>query len=136
MRRRDQRRAAVFALYQRDLTGRPLDELLDADARPFTAGLARAVEDHRDELDALIARHSEGWTLERVAPLERNLMRVALLELAHPELVAGREPVPAEAAIDEAVETAKTYCGADAPAFVNGVLGAALESVRQNRARS
>ena len=63
-------------------------------------------------------------------------MRVALLELAHPELVAGREPVPAEAAIDEAVQTAKTYCGADAPAFVNGVLGAALESVRQNRARS
>ena len=126
----------MFALYQQDLTGRPLDELLDPDARPFTAGLARAVEDHRDELDALIARHSEGWTLERVAPLERNLMRVALLELAHPELVAGREPVPAEAAIDEAVETAKTYCGADAPAFVNGVLGAALESVRQNRARS
>ena len=136
MRRRDQRRAAVFALYQKDVTGRPLDEVLPPDARPFTTGLARAVEDHRDELDALIARHSEGWTLERVAPLERNLMRVALLELAHPELVAGREPVPAEAAIDEAVETAKTYCGVDAPAFVNGVLGAALESVRQNRARS
>ena len=126
----------MFALYQQDLTGRPLDELLDADARPFTIGLVRAVEDRRDELDALIAEHSEGWTLDRIAPLERNVMRVALLELVHPELVAGREPVPPEAAIDEAVQTAKTYCGTDAPAFVNGILGAALNSVRDNRARS
>ena len=134
MRRRDQRRAAVFALYQHDLTGRPLDQLLDADARPFTVALALAVEGHRDELDALIAEHAEGWTLDRIAPLERNVMRVALLELAHPELVAGRVPVPAEAAIDEAVQTAKVYCGVDAPAFVNGILGAALRGVRENRA--
>jgi N utilization substance protein B len=126
----------VFALYQHDLTGRPLDELLDADARAFTVGLARTVEDRREELDALIAEHSQGWALDRIAPLERNVMRVALLELAHPELVAGREPVPPEAAIDEAVQTAKTYCGTDAPAFVNGVLGAALHSVRENRATS
>ena len=136
MRRRDQRRAAVFALYQHDLTGRPLDELFDPDARPFTVALAHAVEDHRDELDALIAEHSEGWTLDRIAPLERNVMRVALLELAHPELVAGREPVPPQAAIDEAVQTAKIYCGVDAPGFVNGILGAALQNVRENRATS
>jgi transcription antitermination protein NusB len=136
VRRRDQRRAAVFALYQHDLTGRPLDELLGADARPFTVALARAVHERREELDRLITEHAEGWTLERIAPLERNLMRVALLELAHPELVAGREPIPPEAAIDEAVETAKVYCGVDAPGFVNGVLGAALDGVRDNRAKS
>ena len=126
----------MFALYQHDLTGRPLDELLDADARAFTVGLARTVEDRREELDALIAEHSQGWALDRIAPLERNVMRVALLELSHPELVAGREPVPPEAAIDEAVQTAKTYCGVDAPGFVNGILGAALDSVRENRATS
>jgi N utilization substance protein B len=119
MRRSDQRRDAVFACYQRDVTGRPLDELL-GDARPFTCELAEAVEAHRAELDAAIARHARGWELERIAPLERNVMRVALYEIEHsPE-------VPAEVAIDEAVEIAKQYCGADAPGFVNGVLGAVV----------
>jgi N utilization substance protein B len=46
--------------------------------------------------------------------------------------VAGERPIPPEAAIDEAVETAKTYCGADAPGFVNGILAAALREVREN----
>ena len=124
----------MFALYQHDLTGHPLDELLDADARPFTLGLARAVEDHRDELDGLIAEHSEGWTLDRIAPLERAILRIALLEMLHPDLVEGDRPIPAEGAIDEAVETAKAFCGPDAPGFVNGILGAALAAVRENGA--
>ncbi len=136
MRRRDQRRAAVFALYQQDLTDRPLDETFERGARPFTMALAHAVDDHRDELDALIAEHAQGWTLERIAPLERNILRVALLELAHPELVADPDPIPPEAAIDEAVRCAKTYCGADAPAFVNGILGSVLRTARENPAPS
>ena len=53
-------------------------------------------------------------------------MRVALLEMLQPDAVPGDTPIPPEGAIDEAVETAKTYCGADAPAFVNGILAAAL----------
>jgi len=119
MRRSDQRRDAVFACYQREVTGRPLAELLDR-SRPFTRELAEAVEAHRDDLDAVIARHSRGWALERIAPLERCLMRVALYEIEH------SEEVPHEVAIDEAVEIAKEYCGADAPGFVNGVLGAVV----------
>lgn len=119
MRRSDQRRDAVFACYQRDVTDRPLAELL-GDARPFTRELAEAVEGHRAELDEEIARHSRGWALERIAPLERNVMRVALYEIEH------SRDVPAEVAIDEAVEIAKEYCGADAPGFVNGVLGAVV----------
>jgi N utilization substance protein B len=79
MKRTDQRRAAIFALYQHDVTGRSLGDVLPADARPFTGALAHAVDDHREELDALIARHSQGWTLDRIAPLERNILRVALL---------------------------------------------------------
>jgi N utilization substance protein B len=118
VRRSDQRRDAVFACYQRDVTGRPLAELV-ADSRPFTRELAEGVEIHRDEIDAVIARHAHGWTLDRIAPLDRNVMRVALYEIDH----AG---TPAEVAIDEAVEIAKEYCGADAPGFVNGVLGAAV----------
>jgi transcription antitermination protein NusB len=119
MRRSDQRRDAVFALYQREVTGRPLAELLE-DAKPFSRELADGVDAHRDELDELIAKHSKGWTLERIAPLERNIMRVALYESLH------RDDIPVEVAIDEAVELAKEYCGTDAPGFVNGVLGAAL----------
>ena len=116
MRRSDQRRDAVFACYQRDVTGRPLSDLI-GDAKPFTVELAEGVEGHRDELDALISRHSRGWELDRIAPLERNIMRVALYEIEH------REDVPTEVAIDEAIEMAKLFCGADAPGFVNGVLG-------------
>jgi transcription antitermination protein NusB len=117
MRRSDQRRDAVFACYQRDVTGRPLDELL-AEARPFTRELAEAVDANREQLDAAIAAHARGWELGRIAPLELNVMRVALQEIEH------SDDVPDEVAIDEAVEIAKEYCGTDAPGFVNGILGA------------
>ena len=118
MRRSDQRRAAVFALYQSEVTGREPADLLDRDATAFTRELVDGAAAHQDELDELIARHSRGWSLDRIAPLERNIMRVALYELLH------RPDVPAEVAIDEAVEAAKELCSAEAPAFVNGILGA------------
>jgi len=118
MRRSDQRRAAVVALYQRDVTGRPLEVLIDRGATPFTRELAEGTASQQPELDALIEKHAVGWTLDRIAPLERNILRVALYELLH------REDVPGEVAIDEAIEAAKELCGADAPSFVNGILGA------------
>ena len=117
MTRTDQRRAAVFALYQQDVTGRPLSELVEPGASEFTRELVEGVTADVEELDALIERYAEGWTLDRIAPLERNIMRVALHELLH------RDDIPAEVAIDEAVETAKELCSRDAPAFVNGILG-------------
>ena len=121
MRRSDQRRAAVFALYQGEVTGRPPAEALD-DAKPFTRELVEGVEEHRAELDAEIARLARGWDLDRIAALEKSIMRVALYELHH------RDDVPTEVAIDEAVSLAKRYCGADAPGFVNGVLGTAAKA--------
>ncbi len=124
MRRSDQRRDAVFACYQRDVTGRPLSELLD-DVRPFTRELAEAVDSRREELDATIGGHARGWELKRIAPLELNVMRVALYEIEH------SEDVPDEVAIDEAVKLAKEYCGADAPGFVNGILGAIVRGRQQ-----
>ena len=78
MRRGDQRRAAVVALYQEEVTGRPAEELLDRRAPSFAHELVEGVRGHRDELDALIERHSIGWTLDRIAPLERSILRVAL----------------------------------------------------------
>jgi elongation factor P len=103
-----------------EVTGRPLGELLEG-TKPFSRELAESVEANRPELDALISTHSKGWALARIAPLERSILRTALYEALH------SDDVPVEVAIDEAVELAKEYCGADAPGFVNGILGAALE---------
>jgi transcription antitermination protein NusB len=117
-RRTEQRRAAVVALYQSDVTGRPAPELVERGASRFTRELVEGVEAERGSLDESIAKHASGWTLERIAPLERNILRVALHEMR------SRSDIPVEVAIDEAVEAAKELCGADAPAFINGILGA------------
>ena len=132
MKRSEQRRAAVFALYQHDLTRRPLDDLFDRNAAPFTRALAHATADNTEELDVHIQRHAKNWSLDRIAPLEKAILRTALLEMLHPELIEADHPIPPEGAIDEAVETTKAFCGADAPGFVNGILGAILREVREN----
>jgi N utilization substance protein B len=112
----------MVALYQHDVTGRPLEDVLDRRAPDFTREIAEGVLREQAEIDALISRFAEGWTLERIAPLERSIMRVALFELLH------RDDIPDEVAIDEAVEAAKELCGADAPKFVNGILGSILKA--------
>jgi N utilization substance protein B len=118
VRRSEQRRAAVVALYQAEVTGRPAPDLLESRATPFTRELVHGVIAERDGLDAQIERHASGWSLDRIAPLERSILRVALHELS------SRPDVPAEVAIDEAVEAAKELCSAETPGFVNGILGA------------
>jgi N utilization substance protein B len=133
-RRSDQRRDAVFALYQAELTERELEQVLRPNASIFTRALAYAAQDRGDELDVLIARHAKGWTLDRIAPLERAIMRVALLEMLHPDAAPADVPISPEGAIDEAVELAKTYSGSDAPGFVNGILSAAYREIGQNPA--
>ena len=132
MRRRDQRRAAIFALYEHEQTGKQLSEILGRDAHSFTRALAEQADARRAELDALIEHHSHGWALDRIAPVERSIMRVALLEITRPGELPGDEPIPPEGAIDEAVQTAKEFCGTDAPGFVNGVLGGALDDLLEN----
>ena len=128
MRRTEQRRAAVWALYQSDLLGRTLEEQFAGDTHAFTRSLAQLVSEHQDELDELIRSHATGWSLERIAPLERSILRVGLVELLYADAIPGERPIPPEGAIDEAVETAKRFCGAEAPGFVNGILGAVLRA--------
>ncbi len=131
-RRTDQRRAAAFALYQHEVTGRELGDVLERDASMFTRSLAYAAEDRSEELDDMIGRHAHGWRIERIAPLEKAIMRIALLEMLHPDAVPADHPIPPEGAIDEAVETTKNFCGADAPKFVNGILAAVLREMGEN----
>jgi N utilization substance protein B len=128
VRRSEQRRAAVWALYQSDLLGRPLEDTFHGDTHGFTRALATLVREHQPELDELIRRYAQGWTLERIAPLERSILRTGLTEMLYADDLPGEEAIPPEGAINEAVEIAKRFCGADAPAFVNGILAAALRA--------
>jgi N utilization substance protein B len=130
VRRTEQRRAAIWALYQSDLLSRPLEQVLGRESHPFTRALTAVVREHQEELDQLIREHATGWSLERIAPLERSILRVGLAELLHPAELPGDHLIPAEGAIDEAVQTAKRFCSAEAPAFVNGILGAVLRERR------
>lgn len=133
-RRTDQRRAAVFALYQAAVTDRELEDVFEPNVSAFTRSLAHAAQDRGEELDVHIAGHAKGWTLDRIAPLERAIMRVALLEMLHPDAAPADVPIPPEGAIDEAVELAKTYSGAEAPGFVNGILAAVHREIGHNPA--
>jgi N utilization substance protein B len=130
VRRSDQRRAAIWALYQSDLLDRPLELTFPRDTHQFTRAVAQVVRDHQPELDELIREHATGWSLERIAPLERSILRVGLAEMLYASEIPGDQAIPPEGAIDEAVETAKRFCGAEAPGFINGILGAVLR-IRQ-----
>ena len=130
MRREEQRRLAVFALYQHDLTGRSLADLLDNNTLAFTRELAEGTLAERERIDPVIARNLKGWTLDRLEPLDRNLLRVAIYELIN------RTDVPPEVAIDQAIELAKLYCSADAPGLVNGILASVLREIEHPLDRS
>jgi len=133
MLRSDQRRAAVWALYQSDLLERPVEAALGGEASAFTRSLAALARERQPILDRLIAEHAVGWRLERIAPLERSILRVALTEMLYADELPGERPISPEGAIDEAVELAKRFCGSEAPGFINGILGAVL---RERRARA
>ncbi len=114
--RREARRAAVFMLFQWDVTGRPLGSLYEGEVDEYTHRLAGSVTGHAAELDARITSASDDWTADRLGAIERNVLRVALEELADGE-------VPVEVVLDEAVTLAKRYASEDAARLVNGILG-------------
>ena len=114
--RRGARRAAVFMLFQWDVTGRPLGTLYEGDVDEYTRHLSQAVTEHATELDSRITSASDDWTADRLGAVERNVLRVALEELDEGE-------VPVEVVLDEAVTLAKRYASEDAARLVNGILG-------------
>ena len=114
--RRAARRTAVFLLYQWDVTGQPLASLYEGEVDPYAAEISQRVIARADELDGRISGAAEGWPAERLGSVERNVLRVALVELEGDE-------VPDEVAINEAVELAKRYASDEAARLVNGILG-------------
>jgi len=125
--RREARERALHLLYEassRNLT--PAEALADAvlPPDPYTALLIAGVDANLDDLDAVIGRLAQGWSLERMPTMDRAVLRLGTYELAH-------EPdVPVAVVIDEAVELAKRYSTEESGRFVNGVLAAAAVELR------
>lgn len=121
------RERALQALYQVDLAGAdPMDALAnawksdeeeaDAEGQEFSEALVRGVCEHRPELDQRIEATSHHWRVERMAKVDRNILRLAVYELTHhPE-------TPRKVVLNEAVELAKTFGSDESKAFVNGIL--------------
>ncbi len=122
--RRRARQLALQILFQADLGKFPIEDVLEAQRAerpredwPFITTLCTGVVDRRAALDAQISRHLAGWTLDRLAAVDRTVLRMALYELEHLD-------TPPPVVINEAVELAKTFGGEESGRFVNGVLGA------------
>jgi N utilization substance protein B len=122
--RRQAREAALGALFQIDLGKIDVDDALDSvraqgwprDDWMLIDGLVRGTRRHLDEIDALIRDVAEHWTLERMATVDRNVLRMAIFELRHTD-------TPVGVIINEAVELAKQYSTEESGRFVNGMLG-------------
>ena len=121
------RKRALDVLYESDLRGTDAvttlaERLSQADppVPDYTVELVEGVVEHRTAIDELLAGHAEGWTVERMPPVDRAVLRLALYELLW------REDVPDAVAVDEAVELAKALSTDESPRFVNGILGRVL----------
>jgi transcription antitermination protein NusB len=129
--RRKARKRALDVLYEADLRDLPPSEVLRSyldriekphpDHLAYAISLVEGVAKNLDRIDELIASYAEGWTLERMPVIDRNLARIAVYELLYvPEI---DDPV----AITEAVELAKQMSTDDSPRFLNGILGRIAE---------
>jgi N utilization substance protein B len=132
--RRQERRLAIEILFQADVTGSDGRTALESwvgsgrSVPPFTRTLVQGVTDHLEDIDRTIATHSQGWTVDRMASVDRTVLRVAVYELAF----GGQ--VPVGVAIDEAVRAAKDLSTGDSGRFVNGILGKVARELDPNQA--
>ena len=123
MTRREDRRGAIDILDQADITDVSLASVIEDWRRAehevpaFAEELVGGVADKLPDIDLLLETHAEGWTVRRMASLDRTILRLGVYELLW------RDDVPTSVAISEAVEAAAELSAADAKRFVNGVLG-------------
>ncbi len=122
MSRRTSRKNAFIALYQSDVTGRPVEDVLNrwrsyrGEVDRYMDMLVRGVEGNKEELDGRIGDAAVGWTVERMSAIDRSVLRLALYEMLYVE------DVPPEVAVNEGMELAKGFSSEEAPQFVGGVL--------------
>ncbi|HHV55482.1 MAG TPA: transcription antitermination factor NusB [Firmicutes bacterium] len=130
MTRHEARRLALQVLYQVDLVATRPDVALERAARmmgcegeeglDYAGEVVRGVTEHQAELDRWIQKYAVDWTVDRMAVVDRNLLRIALYELLF------RPDIPPAAAASEAVELAKEFGDTDSRRFVNGIIGSFL----------
>ena len=120
MQRREARELVLHVLYEREFVDTPLAEMIaerdTGDQREYVEQTLNGVLERIVDLDKTIDQYALGWRVERLAVLDRNILRLGLYELLH------ASEIPAEVAIDEAVELAKKYGTDNAPSFINGIL--------------
>ncbi|MBI4126739.1 MAG: transcription antitermination factor NusB [Deltaproteobacteria bacterium] len=131
--RRKGRECAVQSLYQEEVRGGKSAPLPDAfwdeaeaspEARVFAERLGTGVREHLDELDRLIATHSAHWRIERMAAVDKSILRMAAYELVHcPD-------IPIKVTINEAVDIAKRFGTEESGSFINGILDSLAKAVR------
>lgn len=123
--RRKAREAAVQYHFWRDLqhgeTPQKIDEFWDfcpvkTSIRDFARPLIEGMVEHLDEIDERIRRYCENYEFRRIAPVDRNVLRLAIYEMLY------RDDIPPVVSINEAIELAKTFGGPDSGRFVNGIL--------------
>jgi len=135
--RRKSRELVMQMLFQGDLGKQTPDEVralfwpsrddVDAETRGFAEELYRVATERRAEIDALIETHAENWRLERMAVVDRNLLRAAVAELL------GCPNTPAAIVINESLEIARRYAAPESVHFLNGVLDAIARSLLKQR---
>ena len=125
--RREARERALGLWYEsetRDLSVADVIAGLAVLPDPYAIRLTEGVAEHRDEIDALLAKYSEHWSVDRMPAIDRALLRIGTYEL-------GWEPeLPRAVAVSEAVELAKEYSTKDSGRFVNGLLGRIADELR------
>jgi len=122
------RKRALDVLFEAELRGEPVLEILGERAaeqappvRAYTRELVEGVQAHRARIDELLATHAQGWALDRMPAVDRNILRIGAYELLW------QDQVPDAVAIDEAVQLARDLSTEGSPAFVNGLLARLLE---------
>jgi transcription antitermination protein NusB len=123
------RKRALDVLYETDLRDTdPLATVGERVARAdppvpeYAVELVEGVTSHRVRIDEIIASYAEGWTMDRMPPIDRNVLRIGVYEMLW------RDDIPDVVAIDEAIELAKSLSTDDSPRFINGVLARILRS--------
>lgn len=137
MGRRLARELAMKSLFARDLGKNEPGEILArlvneyhvvGDIKAFSEKLINGVVENQQYLDTVIDQYAIEWQLERIATVERNILRIALYEMIY------ADDTPPAVAINEALEVAKIYGGDDSPRFLNGILGKVLKELPRHQA--
>ena len=135
--RRTSRELALRALYQIDVAGVSPEDALEGvsdrqryadETLSFAADLVVGATGREARIDAVIRKYARGWSLDRMAHIDRNILRLSMYELLY------LPDIPPSVSVDEAVELAKRYSTAESGSFVNGILGNVIRNLDEERA--